>query len=64
MHGDQARFFADEVREHLKHKTKGMVAMASASGSPYAAHSSFAYVPFMPSACVHGPRAEASACPQ
>ncbi|KAL0036519.1 hypothetical protein WJX77_011112 [Trebouxia sp. C0004] len=29
MHGDQARFFADEVREHLKHKTKGMVAMAS-----------------------------------
>ncbi|KAL0019443.1 hypothetical protein WJX79_010976 [Trebouxia sp. C0005] len=29
MHGDQARFFADELREHLKHKAKGMVAMAS-----------------------------------
>ncbi len=50
MHGDQARFFADEVWEHLKHKTKGMVAMASMSGSPYAAHSRFAYVPFMLSA--------------
>ena len=55
MHGDQARFFADEVREHLKHRTKGMVAMASASGSPYAACSSFAYLPFMPCAFVHGP---------
>ena len=62
MHGDQARFFADEVREHLKHRTKGMVAMASASGSPYAAHNSFAYLPCMPYACVHGLQAEASAC--
>lgn len=29
MHGDQARFFEDEIREHLKHKAKGTVAMAS-----------------------------------
>ena len=33
MHGDQARFFEDEIREHLKHKLKGTVAMASASRS-------------------------------
>ena len=28
MYGEQARFFEDEVRPHLKHKKKGMVAMA------------------------------------
>ena len=33
MYGDQARFFEDEIRQHLKHKSKGMVAMASASRS-------------------------------
>lgn len=33
MHGDQARLFEDEIREHLKHKQKGTVAMASASRS-------------------------------
>ena len=33
MYGDQARFFEDEIRQHLKHKAKGMVAMASASRS-------------------------------
>ena len=32
MYGEQARFFQDEVRQDLKHKKKGMVAMASASG--------------------------------
>ncbi|KAL6759755.1 cyclophilin-like domain-containing protein [Haematococcus lacustris] len=29
MYGDQARFFEDEKRPHLKHKIKGMVGMAS-----------------------------------
>lgn len=37
MYGDQARFFEDEIRQHLKHKSKGMVAMASASRSTCAA---------------------------
>lgn len=32
MYGAQARFFQDEIRQDLKHKKKGMVAMASASG--------------------------------
>lgn len=32
MYGEQARFFQDEIRQDLKHKKKGMVAMASASG--------------------------------
>ncbi|KAL3160226.1 cytochrome P450 monooxygenase 59 [Trebouxia sp. C0010 RCD-2024] len=31
MYGDQARFFEDEIRQHLKHRSKGMVAMASGS---------------------------------
>lgn len=31
MYGEQARFFQDEIRQDLKHKKKGMVAMASAS---------------------------------
>ena len=30
LYGDQARFFEDEIRPHLKHKRKGVVAMASA----------------------------------
>ena len=38
MHGDQARFFEDEIREHLKHKVKGTVAMASASRSTCTPH--------------------------
>jgi hypothetical protein len=28
MYGEQARFFEDEIRPHLRHKKKGMVAMA------------------------------------
>ena len=30
LYGDQARFFEDETRPHLKHKRKGVVGMASA----------------------------------
>jgi peptidyl-prolyl cis-trans isomerase-like 4 len=30
LYGDQARFFEDELRPHLKHKKKGIVGMASA----------------------------------
>ena len=30
LYGDQARFFEDEIRPHLKHKKRGVVAMASA----------------------------------
>lgn len=30
MYGDQARFFEDEIRPHLRHKSKGTVAMAAA----------------------------------
>jgi peptidyl-prolyl cis-trans isomerase-like 4 len=29
MYGDQARFFDDELRPRLRHKTRGMVGMAS-----------------------------------
>lgn len=29
MYGEQARFFDDELRPGLKHKTKGLVGMAS-----------------------------------
>lgn len=29
MYGDQARFFDDELRPHLKHKRRGVVGMAS-----------------------------------
>ncbi len=28
MYGEQAHFFEDEIRPHLRHKKKGMVAMA------------------------------------
>ena len=28
LYGEQGRFFEDEIRPHLKHKKKGMVAMA------------------------------------
>lgn len=28
MYGDQARLFEDEIRPHLRHKTKGLVGMA------------------------------------
>lgn len=30
LYGDQARFFDDEIKEKLKHRKKGTVAMASA----------------------------------
>lgn len=30
MYGEQARFFQDEIHQDLKHKKKGMMAMASA----------------------------------
>lgn len=30
LYGDQARFFEDEIRPHLKHTKKGCVGMASA----------------------------------
>lgn len=30
LYGEQARFFEDEIRPHLKHKKKGVVGMASA----------------------------------
>ena len=30
LYGEQARFFEDEIRPHLKHKRKGIVGMASA----------------------------------
>lgn len=29
MYGDQANFFKDEIRPHLRHKEVGMVAMAN-----------------------------------
>lgn len=29
LYGEQARFFEDEIRPHLKHKKKGVVGMAS-----------------------------------
>jgi hypothetical protein len=29
MYGEQARFFDDEIKPHLKHKKRGTVAMAS-----------------------------------
>ena len=29
LYGEQARFFEDEIRPHLKHKQRGMVGMAS-----------------------------------
>jgi len=29
MYGDQARFFEDEKRPHLKHQMRGVVGMAS-----------------------------------
>ena len=29
LYGDQARFFEDEIRPHLKHRRRGMVGMAS-----------------------------------
>ena len=44
MYGDQARFFEDEIRQHLKHKARGMVAMASASRSTCA---TLAQLPFV-----------------
>lgn len=28
MYGEQAHFFEDEIRPHLRHKKRGMVAMA------------------------------------
>ena len=30
MYGEQARFFDDEIRPHLRHKKKGLVSMAAA----------------------------------
>lgn len=30
IYGEQARFFEDEIRQHLKHRKKGLVAMAGA----------------------------------
>ena len=30
LYGEQARFFEDEIRPHLKHKRRGVVGMASA----------------------------------
>ena len=54
MHGDQARFFADELHEHLKHKSRGVVAMASASRSTCASHHfPFSLLHFQTSACAH-----------
>jgi cyclophilin family peptidyl-prolyl cis-trans isomerase len=29
LYGDQARFFEDEIRPHLRHKKKGILGMAS-----------------------------------
>ena len=29
LYGEQARFFNDEIKPHLKHKEKGFVGMAS-----------------------------------
>jgi peptidyl-prolyl cis-trans isomerase-like 4 len=39
LYGDQARFFEDEIRPHIKHKQKGTVAMAS--GGPDLNNSQF-----------------------
>lgn len=35
MYGAQAHFFEDEIRPHLRHKKKGMAAMAGAAALLY-----------------------------
>ena len=54
MYGEQARFFQDEIRQDLKHKKKGMVAMASAD-TAYIMHCYALVVPMhiCHSLCLH-----------
>jgi peptidyl-prolyl cis-trans isomerase-like 4 len=59
LYGDQARFFEDEIRPHVRHTKRGMVGMAGEPAPPPCCRQPPARAPTHPPTSTHLPRAGA-----